>query len=146
MSKIEINNVYKIFGNNPKSVLSMVKDGGTKEEILDKTTKSIEKFIENVEINKEKNKTVQIVTGPNKKIIHASIPTNIDTETIILFSILSPSQPIKTLVKIALAEIKAIVIPPNSSSKFFQTNIGTKWISTPACALIRKAIAQAKSQ
>ena len=26
MSKIEINNVYKIFGNNPNSVLPMVKD------------------------------------------------------------------------------------------------------------------------
>ena len=37
MSKIEINNVYKIFGNNPMSVLPMVKDGATKEEILDKT-------------------------------------------------------------------------------------------------------------
>ena len=37
MSKIEINNVYKIFGNNPKSVLPMVKEGSTKEEILDKT-------------------------------------------------------------------------------------------------------------
>ncbi len=37
MSKIEINNVYKIFGNNPKSVLPMVKDGATKEEVLDKT-------------------------------------------------------------------------------------------------------------
>ena len=28
---------YKIFGNNPKSVLPMVKEGSTKEEILDKT-------------------------------------------------------------------------------------------------------------
>ena len=37
MSKIEINNVYKIFGNNPKSVLPMVKEGATKEEILEKT-------------------------------------------------------------------------------------------------------------
>ena len=37
MAKIEINNVYKIFGNNPKSVLPMVKEGSTKEEILDKT-------------------------------------------------------------------------------------------------------------
>ncbi len=37
MTKIEINNVYKIFGNDPKSVLPMVKDGSTKEEILDKT-------------------------------------------------------------------------------------------------------------
>ena len=37
MSKIEINNVYKIFGSNPKSVLPMVKDGATKDEILEKT-------------------------------------------------------------------------------------------------------------
>ena len=37
MSKIEINKVYKIFGSNPKSILPMVKDGASKEEILDKT-------------------------------------------------------------------------------------------------------------
>ena len=37
MSKIEINNVYKIFGSNPKSILPMVKEGASKEEILDKT-------------------------------------------------------------------------------------------------------------
>ena len=37
MSKIEINSVYKIFGSNPKSILSMVKEGSTKEEILEKT-------------------------------------------------------------------------------------------------------------
>ena len=37
MSKIEINNVYKIFVSNPKSILPMVKDGASKEEILDKT-------------------------------------------------------------------------------------------------------------
>ena len=35
MSKIEINNVYKIFGPKPPSVLQMVKDGASKEEILD---------------------------------------------------------------------------------------------------------------
>ena len=37
MAKIEINNVYKIFGSNPKSILPMVKEGASKEEILDKT-------------------------------------------------------------------------------------------------------------
>ena len=37
MSKIEINNVYKIFGNNPKSILPMVKDGANKDEVLEKT-------------------------------------------------------------------------------------------------------------
>jgi len=29
MSKIEINNIYKIFGNNPDSVMDMVKNGTT---------------------------------------------------------------------------------------------------------------------
>ena len=37
MSKIEINNVYKIFGTKPKSILPMVKDGASKDEILEKT-------------------------------------------------------------------------------------------------------------
>ncbi len=37
MSKIEINNVYKIFGSNPSKILPMVKDGATKDEILKKT-------------------------------------------------------------------------------------------------------------
>ena len=32
MSKIEIKNVYKIFGNNPQSVMKMVEEGGTKGE------------------------------------------------------------------------------------------------------------------
>ena len=37
MSKIEINNVYKIFGSKPKSILPMVKDGASKDEILENT-------------------------------------------------------------------------------------------------------------
>tara|TARA_B100001250_G_scaffold215762_1_gene185168 strand:+ start:1495 stop:2520 length:1026 start_codon:yes stop_codon:yes gene_type:complete len=37
MSKIEINNVYKIFGPKPSDVLQMVKDGASKDEILEKT-------------------------------------------------------------------------------------------------------------
>ena len=37
MSKIEIKNVYKIFGNTPSEVLPMVKDGAKKEEVLEKT-------------------------------------------------------------------------------------------------------------
>ena len=36
MSKIEVKNVYKIFGNNPSKVLPMVQDGATKEDILEK--------------------------------------------------------------------------------------------------------------
>ena len=36
MSKIEINNVYKIFGNNPNSVLPMVKMERLKNKFLKK--------------------------------------------------------------------------------------------------------------
>ena len=34
MSKIQIKNVYKIFGNNPETVLPIVKEGASKEEVL----------------------------------------------------------------------------------------------------------------
>ena len=37
MSKIEINNIYKIFGNKPDSIMPMVQDGATKEEVLEQT-------------------------------------------------------------------------------------------------------------
>ena len=55
MSKIEINNVYKIFGNNPMSVLPMVKDGATKEEILDKTGHTV--GLDNVSLKIEEGET-----------------------------------------------------------------------------------------
>ena len=35
MAKIEVKNVYKIFGDNPLKVLPMVQEGATKEEILE---------------------------------------------------------------------------------------------------------------
>jgi len=49
MSKIEINNVYKIFGNNPSKILPMVKDGATKDEILKKTGHTV--GLDNVSLN-----------------------------------------------------------------------------------------------
>ncbi len=55
MSKIEVKNVYKIFGNDPPSVLQMVKDGGTKEEILDKTGHTV--GLDNVSISVEEGET-----------------------------------------------------------------------------------------
>ena len=51
MSKIEINNVYKIFGNNPAKVLPMVKDGASKEDILEKTGHTV--GLDDVSINIE---------------------------------------------------------------------------------------------
>ncbi len=51
MSKIEINSVYKIFGNNPSKVLPMVKNGASKEDILEKTGHTV--GLDNVSINIE---------------------------------------------------------------------------------------------
>ena len=59
MSKIEINNVYKIFGKNPKSVLPMVKDGATKEDILDQTGHTV--GLDNVSLKIENDKDDDIV-------------------------------------------------------------------------------------
>ena len=37
MPKIEVKNVYKIFGTEPATVLPMVQKGATKEDILENT-------------------------------------------------------------------------------------------------------------
>ena len=55
MSKIEINNIYKIFGNKPQSVLPMVQDGATKEEVLEKTGHTV--GLDNVSIKIEEGET-----------------------------------------------------------------------------------------
>ena len=41
MPKIELKNVYKIFGEDPQSVLPMVQKGATKEEILEETDHTV---------------------------------------------------------------------------------------------------------
>ena len=55
MSKIEINNIYKIFGNNPQSVLPMIKEGATKDEVLEKTGHTV--GLDNVSIKIEEGET-----------------------------------------------------------------------------------------
>ena len=55
MSKIEINNIYKIFGNNPQSVLPMVQEGATKEEVLGKTGHTV--GLDNVSVKIEEGET-----------------------------------------------------------------------------------------
>ena len=55
MSKIEINNVYKIFGGNPKSVLPQVKEGATKDEILENTGHTV--GLDNVSLKIEEGET-----------------------------------------------------------------------------------------
>jgi len=55
MSKIEISNVYKIFGGNPKSVLPQVKEGATKDEILENTGHTV--GLDNVSLKIEEGET-----------------------------------------------------------------------------------------
>ena len=55
MSKIEIKNVYKIFGNNPQSVMPMVRDGANKEQVLEQTGHTV--GLDNVSLNIEEGET-----------------------------------------------------------------------------------------
>lgn len=41
MSKIEIKNIYKIFGPNPEQVLPMVEEGATKEQVMEETDHTV---------------------------------------------------------------------------------------------------------
>ena len=54
-SKIEIKNVYKIFGNNPQSVMPMVRDGANKEQVLEQTGHTV--GLDNVSLNIEEGET-----------------------------------------------------------------------------------------
>ena len=55
MSKIEINNIYKIFGNQPDSIMPMVQDGATKDEVLEQTGHTV--GLDNVSLNIEEGET-----------------------------------------------------------------------------------------
>jgi glycine betaine/proline transport system ATP-binding protein len=55
MPKIEIRNVYKIFGNNPSEVLPIVKNGATKEEVLEKTGHTV--GLDNVTLSIQEGET-----------------------------------------------------------------------------------------
>jgi len=55
MALIEVKNVYKIFGENPQKILPLVKDGATKEKILEETGHTV--GLDNVSINVEEGET-----------------------------------------------------------------------------------------
>jgi len=55
MPKIEVKNVYKIFGDSPSKVLPMVQEGASKEEILEKTGHTV--GLDNVSITIEEGET-----------------------------------------------------------------------------------------
>ena len=52
MSKIEINNIYKIFGPKPEQVLPMVQDGATKQQVLEETDHTV--GLDNVSLSVKK--------------------------------------------------------------------------------------------
>ena len=55
MAKIEIKNIYKIFGRKPDKILPMVKGGATKEEVLEKTGHTV--GLDNVSLKIEEGET-----------------------------------------------------------------------------------------
>jgi len=55
MPKIELKNVYKIFGEEPQSVLPLIKNGATKEDILEDTDHTV--GLDNVSISVEEGET-----------------------------------------------------------------------------------------
>ena len=52
MSKIEIKNIYKIFGPNPEQVLPMVEEGATKEQVMEETDHTV--GLDNVSLSVKK--------------------------------------------------------------------------------------------
>ena len=52
MSKIEIRNIYKIFGNHPDQILPMVKEGANKEQVMEETGHTV--GLDNVSISVKK--------------------------------------------------------------------------------------------
>ena len=55
MALIEVKNIYKIFGEDPQKVLPMVKEGATKEKVLEQTGHTV--GLDNVSISVKEGET-----------------------------------------------------------------------------------------
>ena len=67
MAKIELNNIYKIFGPHPQQVLPKVQDGANKDEILEETGHTV--GLDDVSISIEEGETF-VCMGLSLSLIH----------------------------------------------------------------------------
>lgn len=65
-TQIELNNVSKIFGPRPKSVIPLIKEGKTKEEILEETGHTVGVYNASMKINKGEVFVVMGLSGSGK--------------------------------------------------------------------------------
>jgi glycine betaine/proline transport system ATP-binding protein len=78
MAKIEVRNVYKIFGEHPEAVLPLVQDGATKDEILERTGHTV--GLDNVSISLQEGETFVVMglSGSGKSTLIRHINRLID--------------------------------------------------------------------
>ena len=78
MAKIEVRNIYKIFGEHPEQVLPLVKDGATKDEILERTGYTV--GLDNVSISLQEGETFVVMglSGSGKSTLIRHINRLID--------------------------------------------------------------------
>jgi glycine betaine/proline transport system ATP-binding protein len=78
MAKIEVRNVYKIFGEHPEAVLPLMQDGATKEEILERTGHTV--GLDNVSISLQEGETFVVMglSGSGKSTLIRHINRLID--------------------------------------------------------------------
>jgi glycine betaine/proline transport system ATP-binding protein len=78
MAKIEVRNIYKIFGEHPEQVLPLVKDGVSKEEILERTGYTV--GLDNVSISLQEGEifVVMGLSGSGKSTLIRHINRLID--------------------------------------------------------------------
>ena len=105
MSKIEINNVYKIFGPSPKSVLPMVKDGASKEEILENTGLPINQLVKGMTKRHQENLNIETLNKhgifKNRRLIDtvSQIENELDDKSRILVRPSGTESKIRVLVE-----------------------------------------------